>query len=67
MALNLHTKDGGHHFNGGVSFPMDLTEQAGEPLYTPDDMSAWAVFAQIAAISIAAALVVLAVHHLLAR
>jgi hypothetical protein len=52
----VHTQDGGHRVNSGISFPM---EAADPPIATPEgcqSVAAWVGFAAILAVCIAAAL-----------
>lgn len=50
----VHTQDGGHQVNGGISFPIG----GDEPVYTSEScqrVTAWVLFAAILAAAIAAA------------
>jgi hypothetical protein len=58
----LHTSEGGHHFHGGVAFPIEPTDK---PVSTPDEAGSWAVAAQIALLAVAAVFLVLAVLNIL--
>jgi hypothetical protein len=44
--LPLHIEDGGHHFNGGISFPMEPDD---EPATPPTMAASWAIYAGIVA------------------
>lgn len=43
--MNLHTKDGGHFYSGGVSFPMEDFVNQHKPRYTAEDREQLAAFA----------------------
>jgi hypothetical protein len=46
----MHTKDGGHTFNGGIAFPI---EEQDEPITTAEGASFWAAFSYCLLLSVA--------------